>query len=62
MTAAERAAILDLEAAERAVGRAVATLEAAHERLEVVTRRECRRERAKASASAHLRLIVGARR
>jgi hypothetical protein len=60
MTLAERAAMLELEAAELAANYALAAREAARERLELVIRRECRRERAE--APPHLRLIVGARR
>ena len=63
MTAAEIAAIRDLEAAEQAVSNAVSVREAARERLTVIMRRERRREQAKERSSPmHLRLIAGARR
>lgn len=58
MTPAECAALRDLETAELAVGAALATREAARARLELIIRRERRREGA-TSASSHLRLIVG---
>jgi hypothetical protein len=58
MKAVELAALRDLEAAELAVHRAIAEREAAREHLEVIVRRECRRERAKARGP-HLELIAG---
>jgi hypothetical protein len=61
MTSAEQEALRQLEVAEQALNAALAARDAAHQRLEAITRRECRRERVKASPR-HLRLIVGARR
>jgi hypothetical protein len=59
MTPTERAAMRELEIAEQAVRRAVAAREVARARFEIVVRRECQR---KQTTTAHLRLIVGARR
>jgi hypothetical protein len=53
MTPAELVALRNLEAAEQAVGRALAARDVARERLEAVTRRERRRE----STRAHLRVV-----
>lgn len=53
LTAAERAALQELEAAERTVEAVALALECARERLTLVTRREVRRERQR-----HLRLVV----
>jgi exonuclease VII small subunit len=61
MTPAECVALRELEAAEQAVKDAVQALEAARERVSVVTRRETHRERAKTRARAHLRLVRAAR-
>ncbi|HYM53717.1 MAG TPA: hypothetical protein VES97_00025 [Solirubrobacteraceae bacterium] len=61
MTPVECAAMRDVEVAEQAVRDAIAALETAHERLEVIMRREHRRELVKAGAHLHLRLVVGTR-
>jgi hypothetical protein len=61
MTPAEQEALCQLDAAEQAVNEALAAREAAHQRLEAITRRERRRAQAKASPR-HLRLIVGTKR
>jgi hypothetical protein len=62
MTAAEIAAIRELEAAERAVGEAMLAREAARDRLTDIMRRERRLEQAREHPQVHLRLIAGARR
>jgi hypothetical protein len=60
MTSAEVTAMHELEAAELAVQDAVRALEAARERVAVVTRREVRRERAKARTREHLHVVRAA--
>jgi hypothetical protein len=61
MTPAECAARRELETVELAAEAAVLALEAARERFEVVVRREARRERARAGASAHLQVVRAVR-
>ncbi len=57
MTTAECRALRELQAAEQAAELAVLELEEARERYWRVMRQETRRERAKARARAHLRVV-----
>jgi hypothetical protein len=61
MTPAEHSALLDVEAAERAISDAAIRLQDARERLVVITRRERRRERLKAGLDTHIQLIASTR-
>ncbi len=57
MTWAECLAVRDVEAAEQAARDALLGLEAARERLALVTRRERRREQTEAKTRVHLRVV-----